>query len=96
MVEEKHYAEPGILGEQGRIYSGQGTIRAPASDRELVKYSYLVVHAQESLRLLDLRITTDAGIDFRHLHELFGAIGGDLHINVALELLCGPGEPAGE
>lgn len=87
MDEEKYNVEPGVLGAEGRTYSGRGTVRALESDRKPIVYSYRVVHTQESVRLLDLRVASDAGVDFRHIQQLLGSVAAGLHIDVALDIL---------
>lgn len=74
MDEKKHDAKPGVLGPEGWTYHGRGTIRAPESSRKPIEYSYSVVHTQESIRLLDLRIASDDGIALGYLPLIFGAI----------------------
>lgn len=37
-------------------------------------YSYRMVYTQESIRVLDLRIVANAGVNIGHLQQLLGAI----------------------
>lgn len=87
MDEEKHNVEPGILGTKGRTYHGRGIVRAFEGDRKPIEYSYSVVHAQESIRLLDLRVASDAGIDLGYLQQLFRAIEARVVLDAAIREL---------
>lgn len=89
MDEEKYNVKPGVLGPEGRTYDGSGTIRTAESNRELVQYTYRVVHTQESIRLLDMRVTANAGIDLGHLQLVFGAIERRVITDAAINELHG-------
>lgn len=91
MDEKKHDVSTGVLEPEGRTYSGRGTIRTTEGDREPISYTYRVVHTQESVRLLDLRVASNAGVDFRHIQQLLGSIAAGLHVDVALDILQSDG-----
>lgn len=87
MDEKEHDVSTGILEPEGRKYCGKGIVRAIEGSGEPIEFSYLVVHTQKSIRLLDLRIAADDGVDFRHLQQLLRAIEGSLTVDCALAIL---------
>lgn len=55
---------------QGPVETVRGVVREGKGDRESGEYTYQVVYSQKSLRVLDLRLHSDAGLDVTDLREL--------------------------
>lgn len=69
--------------EQRSEYTVRGVVRAYTGDRASGEWSSQVVHTQESLRLLDLRLHSVDGFDVRHLSELLESLGCAITITIA-------------
>lgn len=75
MVENKSYAGSGQVPQDGAIGIVRGDIRTVADNRKIVEYTYRVVYAQESLRVLDLRLDCLELCDIRSFGELLEHLG---------------------
>ena len=76
MAKEEPNVRPTTQPTEGPTSVSRGVIRSAKSHRILGEYSHQVVYSQESIRLLDLRLTSRDGIDLAGLREFFGTLEG--------------------
>lgn len=83
MVEEEPNVSEHDDGGQGSVETVRGVVRANPRDRDSSEYSYQMVYAQKSLRVLDLRLHCPAGFDPGYLPELLRTAGFLLGLAIA-------------
>lgn len=75
LVEDKPHADFGPLYIHGAIGILRGDIRTITNPRKIVEYAYRVVHTQESVWVLDLRLDCLELCDIRSFGELLESLG---------------------
>lgn len=80
-------SEPNVSGGNGEKqrpeYTVRGMVRENQGDRAPGEWSSQVVHTQESIRLLDMRLHSTYGFDVRYLSELLESLTFAITIAIA-------------